>query len=222
MEPAPSKALWEIGKSESKKVNLKFKYYPYYNKIQIWLNVKGLKKAQITGASAGIFKLEGKKTGKKYWNGKLTFKKGIAQSIADIPDLPDGKYRLQIKLEGKNAPETLLIQNFVRKHFEWEHNKLGISDKVIPPFTPMKLKDTTVKCIFRSFTHGDTGLWNKAVSKNKDILTGPMCWDVQTGGRQQTAGQRRRLESPFPQRNGGDRQGGLAGRAAQRQSENSV
>ncbi|MDD5704395.1 MAG: DUF6067 family protein [Kiritimatiellae bacterium] len=172
---------WQVAKRESKKVDLKFKFYPSYNKIRVWVNAKGLDKARVTGASAEALKLEGteRKAGKRYWHGRLEFKDGISETIAEIPELPDGDYRLMVKLEGENVSPEPLVQDFIRRHFEWEHNKLGISDKVIPPFTPLKARGATVQCVLREMTHGDAGLWDKVVSQDKDILAGPMRWEVE-------------------------------------------
>ena len=177
------KSVWQIGKSESKKVELKFKYYPYHNKIRVWVNARGLTKGRVTGAGAEVVRLVGegkdRKPGKSCWRGRLAFRKGIAETIAPIPDLPDGAYRLVVKLQGKNVPGVPLVQDFARKHFEWEHNTLGISDKVIPPFTPLEVHGSTVQCVLRDLTHGSAGLWDRVVSQGKELLTGPMRWEVE-------------------------------------------
>ncbi|MCC6578899.1 MAG: hypothetical protein IT440_00525 [Phycisphaeraceae bacterium] len=170
------KEVWDIEQRSARQVDLKFKYYPYYNKARIWINVNNLNESNIAAANTAIVGTT--EPDKTLWSKRLDFKDGLVHGIVDIPDLPDGRYRLVVGLEGPKAPKEPLTQDFVRQHFEWEHNQLGFSDKVIPPFTPMTVDGSTVGCVLRRLTHGEGGMWNKAVSEDQDILAGPMQWEV--------------------------------------------
>ena len=36
-------------------------------------------------------------------------------------------------------------RDFQRTVHEWEHNRIGLSDKVIPPFTPLEVEGNRVR-----------------------------------------------------------------------------
>ncbi|MBT4822746.1 MAG: hypothetical protein HON70_43965, partial [Lentisphaerae bacterium] len=73
---------------------------------------------------------------------------------------------------------------FTRKHFPWENNDLGITDEVIPPFTPIEVEGKRVSTVLRTHTLNDTGLLDSIVSEGKTVLAAPMHFDVVVDGAQ--------------------------------------
>ena len=101
-------------------------------------------------------------------------------------DLPEGTYRAEIAAGGLRA-ET----RFTRVREEWENNRIGLTDKVIPPWTPMTQGGNRATCWGRQYTFGGLGLpaqirscqpeptWGAAT---KDLLAAPVELVVETPG----------------------------------------
>jgi len=96
----------------------------------------------------------------------------------EVPPLAEGVYTLEARLPGVTAPVTRTI---VRKRFPWEGNRLGITDEVLPPFTPMTVKGNRVGVVLRTYTVGGLGLWDSILASGnvsaggpKELLAAPM------------------------------------------------
>jgi hypothetical protein len=106
-----------------------------------------------------------------------------------VPDLPEGDYTLILTLTGGAKP-IVEERGIRRDRPEWEGNKLGREDIVIPPFTPLTVdeKANRVGCVLRTHTHGAAGLWRQVVSRDRELLAGPVRLEVTQGGKVHTAG----------------------------------
>ncbi|HOL67461.1 MAG TPA: DUF6067 family protein, partial [bacterium] len=111
--------------------------------------------------------------GKEIKTVKLTMPGGKGEALLDLPDLPDGTYKVVASLENL-AEKTSFQREFVRLHFPWEGNTLGLCDKVYPPFQPVKHSGKTVEVVLRRYTLNAFGLWENVISAGKEILQGPM------------------------------------------------
>jgi len=173
---------WTIGEEQKRDVTLQFKYYPYAGKINFRASFEALSlRDRIAGAEAGIWRADeqGKPAGEPLWRKPLAISAYVAQGIDDIPALADGKYVFAMHLHGgEGVPKEPITQPFVRQVFEWEHNTLGISEEVMPPFTPLEVEGAKVKAVLRQHTHGPSGLWDVVTSQDRSILAGPMTWEV--------------------------------------------
>lgn len=176
----PPAERWSLGEESRRAVGLGFKYYPYHNRIRLRVDLANLPlRDRITGGLAEI-RTQATPTGEPLWQQTLTFREDAAEGTYDVPDLPDGTYRLDVRLAGEGAPAAPVSETFERRHYEWEHNRLGLSDEVMPPFTPMAVKGTTVSCVLREHRHGATGLWDSLVSEGRELLAAPLRWEVET------------------------------------------
>lgn len=105
----------------------------------------------------------------------------------ELPNLAAGRYEAQLFLDGATpatAPGKAMVFNYVTD-FPWLNNTIGISDEVIPPFTPLTVSNNTVGAILRQYTMTDTGLWAQVVALDRPIFTAPMRFDVKQGGKLQ-------------------------------------
>ncbi|HUU59129.1 MAG TPA: glycoside hydrolase domain-containing protein, partial [Phycisphaerae bacterium] len=179
-------SVWTIGIEQKRAVDLKLKYYPYHNKIRVRVDIGSLElRDRIAGATAEIclYDRAGNVEKRALWSKELAFGKFVSEGVHEIPDLNDGRYQLAVRFAGgKGIPSEPVTQDFVRMHYEWERNGLGISDEVMPPFTPLKVDGQTVQCVLRDLTHGPDGLWRDVTSQGRAMLTGPMRWEVVTAG----------------------------------------
>ncbi len=112
----------------------------------------------------------------------------LAGESLTLPELPAGDYVLTLTFTG--GPEPVIEERpFQRQHYEWEGQKLGLDDVVIPPFTPLEADAAqgTVACVLRQHAHGEAGLWRQVTSQGREILAGPVRLEAASGGRTVTA-----------------------------------
>ncbi len=103
-----------------------------------------------------------------------------------VPDLPEGDYTLTLTLSGGAQP-VVEDRPIRRDRPEWEGNRLGLEDIVVPPFTPLEVDGPVVRSVLRAHTHGAAGLWSQVVSQERELLAGPVRLDVTQGGKVHTA-----------------------------------
>ena len=159
-------------------VSFKFAYYPSENTIHASANVSGCEDfAKLTGLKLAVFRKGGKKP-----VAEKTFTPG-ANGLTEffwrgLPEL-DGEY--VCRLTGVGLGGVTASQAFLRKRFEWEGNKYGLSDAVPAPFKPVKSEKGKVKneevvsVVLRAHTvDKTTGLWKQVNAAGKDILARPV------------------------------------------------
>ncbi len=106
--------------------------------------------------------------------------------VFDLPELQDGQYRVSVHIEDE-ATGAVLESSFRHETFGWEHNTLGIPDSVIPPFTPLHVRDKTVTAVLREHEMNGVGLWSSVRAAGKELLAGPMSLRVKVDGKIYTA-----------------------------------
>ncbi|NLX98695.1 MAG: hypothetical protein GXY83_21250 [Rhodopirellula sp.] len=173
---------WAVGDEQKQDIALQFKYYPSTSRIHFRAGVEALAfRDRVSGGRAAIWKAGGggERIEPALWQQSLKLRDYATESTCEIPSLGVGNYLFGIQLEGGDGvPKEPLLEPFVRQVFEWEGNTLGISDEVMPPFTPLEVAGTTVKAVLRQHRHGPAGLWDGVTSDGKELLAGPMRWEV--------------------------------------------
>jgi len=96
----------------------------------------------------------------------------------DVPDLPDGTYTVKVELEGFPGA---IERRFERIHFPWEGNRLGITDKVYPPFEPVRVENGLVSVVLRNYRLTGLGLFNQVESLGRELLAAPITLRVNQG-----------------------------------------
>ena len=109
-----------------------------------------------------------------------SFVNNQSRILWDIPPLGEGEYELCMTVNGVSVAP--IVQPFVRHVFPWEHNRLGKSDVVVEPFTPIEVKGQTVSTILRKQTIDKLGLWEQVESLDKPLLSGPMRLELTAAG----------------------------------------
>ena len=139
--------------------------------------------------------------------------KGTVGSLWIMTDLPKeqaaGVYKGKVSLSAKGTRSysidvTLTIKNETAENrgyntpqnqsrLNWLDSDIGIDNKVVAPFTPVKIKDQTVSILGRKLTFNDFGLPVKITSSftesnhsvdglDKDILSHPIRFDILQDG----------------------------------------
>lgn len=179
------KVLWNLNPEAAKLAEIKFAYFPSYNAMHVEANLANMPNRQdVKGIELSIRR------------------KGVARAIVkttmppvknnvseiqrwNIPSLPQGQYELVAQLQGVNARPV--VQNFVRHRLEWEGNRLGKSDIVVPPFTPIKVNGDEVGVVLRRHRTNGLGLWNQVTAAGKPLLKAPMRLEATFGGKVSSA-----------------------------------
>jgi hypothetical protein len=106
-----------------------------------------------------------------------------------VPDLPEGDYTLTLTLTGGAKP-VIEERSIRRDRPEWEGNRLGLENIVVPPFTPLAVDadGPVVRSVQRVHTHGQAGLWRQVTSQGRDLLAAPVRLEVTHNGKVHAAG----------------------------------
>jgi hypothetical protein len=99
-----------------------------------------------------------------------------AEVRLDISEVDAGEYQLSVALEdGAGSEITRKIEAFhVPPPPAWHNNRLGISDRVPPPFTDLVASNRTVEVWGRTYTLGDLPLPERIDILGTELLAGPM------------------------------------------------
>ena len=161
--------------------NWNFAYWPSYNVAETSLNFNmyGLTK-KIESARNFEVVVQGEKDGKSYGSLKGNISDKQASGIIKGLNLPVGNYIAQLTLYNKKGQSVSTREiKFVKKTYPWEHNKLGISDRVIPPYTAIKkINKNTFTVWDRKYLLRNDGLFSSIYSGGgtgiQNILSGKM------------------------------------------------
>lgn len=178
-----------IASGEQAPFGLEFAYFPSYDTMKVRVDVSGLRdKAKVKAVRLGIRAAKG--GGVLAETPMAEFRDGRAQMTWKIPRLGEGAYELVARLDGvRVAP---VVRGFVRHVFPWEHNQIGKSDVVFPPFTPIRVADmkrdgtvseAKVHTVLRTHTQNRIGLWDQVESLGTPLLKGPMRLEARAGGK---------------------------------------
>jgi len=113
---------------------------------------------------------------------------GIWKALIELESNEEGAWSVDVSYFGTDGAEILSkkrVFTFEKKHWVWEENTLGISDEVIPPFTPLRVSGATVASVLRDHTMNGLGLWQQVRSLDSDILARPMTVECALAGEPQ-------------------------------------
>ena len=154
-------------------------YYPYHHKLRARLDISmhsGFR--EVTGVSVVLTR---KGNHRAIAKGNIVrWNDGIGETVLHTPDLKNGIYSVRFILQGgpRELQQPLHVE-FERKVWPWEHNDIGKSRLIIPPFTPLEVtaaenSSMQVSSVLRTHTMNGFGLWDQVNSRDLDILAGPV------------------------------------------------
>ena len=134
---------WIAGRPQSGEWEYKVAYLPYSGKLEasVDLDFFGMPK-EVLAAQKFRVKVTEKGNAKVLGSGGGDLV-GLAGApvLIDLPKLDVGDYAARFELlDGAGKVISMKEAPFVRKVYGWEHNQLGLSDEVIPPFMPLEVK----------------------------------------------------------------------------------
>ncbi|MGD0090997.1 MAG: glycoside hydrolase domain-containing protein [Planctomycetota bacterium] len=100
------------------------------------------------------------------------------RGLIPLAGLPEGKYSAKLSVIGKNGlvlremPSEFSKENPARK-FKWWNTTAGNIEKVLPPWTPVKVKGQEIEVWGRTMTIGAAGLPAQVVSQGRALFAAP-------------------------------------------------
>ena len=165
--------LWTTAAREKKSVALHFGYSPYRNRIRAKVDYSGVSDpSKVRRVTLEVWAQAGARPVTTARSGELSG--SVCELAFDVPALSDGTYEIRCTLEADTLLKDAAVGQFVRERYEWERNTLGISDEVVPPFTPLEVAGDTVKAVFRQHKLNASGLWDQVWSEGVPLLARPM------------------------------------------------
>lgn len=178
-------SVYTFGKAPTMKEDLlarsfQISVYPYFNKIDVAGDLSTYAYSlDVADVKSAVVKLISNSTGRQLATNKLVFDtKQFAQTSIAVDNLQNGTYVVKITLDNGNSIAPI---KFERKELPWEHNTLGITDKVYPPFEPIKVEGNDVRlCCGRTYRMNAFGLFDNVITENREITSGPITVKLET------------------------------------------
>lgn len=152
---------WIAGRPQSGEWEYKVAYLPYSDKLEasVDLDFFGMPAKELTAQAYRVsVSAKGDKKVLAQATGKVVNLTG-ERLLLGVPKLAAGDYVARFELlDASGGVLAVKDAAFVRKVYEWEHNRLGVSDEVIPPFTPLAVKGNSVSPWGRTYTVAPGGL----------------------------------------------------------------
>ncbi|HEY1791844.1 MAG TPA: hypothetical protein VGG34_02930 [Opitutaceae bacterium] len=157
-----------------------FAFYPYHNCALVSVDYSNLPdRAAATGVALRIVR---RGSGETLASRTLAASAGYnAEGQWALPGLGEGEFELVARVNGTSAAERRVP--FERHVFPWEHNSLGKSAAIVPPFSALVSGDDTVSAVLRKHTLTRLGLWKQVNSLGTDLLAHPMRLELRRGSR---------------------------------------
>lgn len=172
---------WRTAQARPLPVDFQFAYYPYRNRMRILADVTGLPaSARLRGLTAEVRRRGSRRPVKVVRLDRL--RNGRQELSFSLPPL-QGRYEVAVRATGRNVPAGEVVKPFERTRYPWEHNRLGRSRKVYPPFTPLRVAGTRVFSVLREHALNGLGLWDQVTPVGKPLLAAPMRFRALRGGR---------------------------------------
>ncbi|HEY3415324.1 MAG TPA: glycoside hydrolase domain-containing protein [Armatimonadota bacterium] len=160
---------------------LTYAYLPYYNKLTASADVGILGIDKAFAKEARYYRVSfGKPDGAPVGVNTMEFSKdGTAEMQFGCQTLGEGTYKITQEILDAQGKALLTKQDsFQRKIFPFEHNTLGKSDKVLPPYTPIRAEGNNLQFRGSDYTLAPTGLLAQVTSRlipeNQQMLAGEM------------------------------------------------
>ena len=176
---------WIAGNEDVKKVGFRYAYYPSLNRISAQVDLTNVdKRPNPAKFTLTVKSMKDEVLAQREF---AAASDGLCDLEMDIPDLEpitvrtgEPKYAIELNVPG--VKDGLVRGTFYRYDCRaWEHNKIGLSDTIPAPFTPVKIEKGKVKneevvsVVLREHTvDKTTGLWKQVTAAGKDLLARPM------------------------------------------------
>lgn len=160
-------------------------FYPIQKKINIRLRNLADRKEAACGQGYGPTEIT------VHRGNKLILRKTVAKpqlventGHVTIPFDPPGEGTFQVKVVLHDQQDAVLetVSDTIEvQPLPWLNNNLGKDRIVIPPYTPLEIRNSTVSCWGRTYEFNGSGLPVTLTSQGQNMLTEPMRFVLQSG-----------------------------------------
>lgn len=157
-------------------VILNTNFYPYFNRLRAVVDFGGLPEPSVV-TEVVVEVADAGGTIVAYGTCR-TFDNNTTEIVVSPSEpLPEGEYFASAMLRDKSGNTVAERKStFTRKQFPFEHNTLGVSDRVLHPWTPIKgdSREHSISVWNRTYRLDDTGLPAEVVTAGKQVLAQPI------------------------------------------------
>ena len=180
----PGTPLWVATVEKKEDVSFRAFFYPGVSRVRCEISFGGLKQASaVTRAVVTVKDPAGKEVGKAE---ATRFIDGDAAPVIQLPtELALGQYQVELSLfTGDQQVAGPLKDGFEKKSFPFEGNRLGVSDKVLPPWTPLEVNqaEARIACWGREHALSANGLFAQVKTQEVELLARPAALVARAGG----------------------------------------
>lgn len=159
---------------DSRKIAFHYAYYPESDSLYAVADLSAMK--ELSKLKKITLELRDKSGGLLASATMPPLRKKTARMLWKLPPLKEitmksnlsGEYTLTVTAHG--IPDAVIVRKFERKVFAWEGNTFGKSDRLIAPFTPIRVKGDTVSAILRDHVMNGLGLWKQVNADGEKLF----------------------------------------------------
>lgn len=100
-----------------------------------------------------------------------------------IDRIPVGSYDVLVKIFKENTVVAEARTRFDRRDEPWLGNTVGITDQVVPPWTPIEVTGKTMKCWGREVSFNNTLFPSQIITRQAEILATPIRLEAVVSGK---------------------------------------
>jgi hypothetical protein len=124
---------------------------------------------------------------------KTSFTHSLAKAELDLTQLAPGDYQMRATVEGAAGAALKVVKPLVVREIpvldkSWLGNKIGLDEKIPPPWTPLQVKrngkNFSVACWGREYSFGASPLPTQITSQNQPLLAAPISLKMISGGKE--------------------------------------
>jgi hypothetical protein len=174
----PFEQKWAIRAVASPGESVGVAVYPTYkllkvnvSAVQLVADPDGADKDKLSDSAVVTIARDGQELARDTLSWDLAQKQFGTGKQFTLKEMPAGDYTITTRFNKHPEP---IVKKYTRVVFPWEGTKVGVTDKIYPPFTPVRATPTTTAVVGREYGVGDLGLWNSIKSLGKELLAGPI------------------------------------------------
>lgn len=148
--------------------------YPAANKVYVCVDTKHAS-VDSSPAQAKLFLINSH--GQSIPLGEIDKFEAAPHTAAKLFDLPTNLaadyYYISARILDAKERELADVKSetFEKRVYPWEHVNTGLSDEVIPPFTPLKMNNNVISCWGRAYWFKGDGFPEKIMTRKTQILS---------------------------------------------------
>lgn len=77
-----------------------------------------------------------------------------------------------------------MLGRVIRERAQWQNHRLGLTDRIPPPWTPLEVADRTLSCWGRRYDYRDSLFPRQVWSQGAEILAAPICLVARLAGQE--------------------------------------